>query len=72
MSFAYDSANDFFIESISKFGRIFVNECPSIDEGLIKTVNDFVGIAFDLLNNVKVRHGQKIILNSKSYLLDYK
>lgn len=59
IGFSYDSTDDFFIESICEFGGILVNECPSIDESSMETVDDFVGIAFDLLNDVKVRHGEK-------------
>jgi hypothetical protein len=59
MRFSNYSAYDFFIESICEFGRVFVNKCPSIDKGLIKAIDDFISISFDLLNNEKVRHQNK-------------
>ena len=70
MRFSNYPPYDFFIESIGEFGRVLVNKRPSIEKGLMKAIDDFMSISFDLLNNVKVWHQNKWFLNSKSYLFD--
>lgn len=56
MSFFDDPAYDLFVESIGEFGRILVDESPSIGSRWLKTFKDFASISLDLFKDVKVRH----------------